>query len=95
MDLDDDSIGADTMSSSSSASSYVQHRHYNEEDDSKKDGSSKHQDDDYEQADDKKSKKNTCATYLQRFDQLIVRPILIHKYDKDRKARAQEFYEMF
>lgn len=40
-------------------------------------------------------KKNTCSDYLKRFDKLIVRPILIHKYDKDRKARAQEFYEMF
>ena len=24
-----------------------------------------------------------------------MRPILIHKYEKDKEARAQEFYEMF
>lgn len=60
-------------------------------------GSSAHKDG-YERAtdnDEKKAKKNKCSDYLKRFDQLIVRPILIHKYEKDRNARAQEFYEMF
>ena len=32
---------------------------------------------------------------MHRFDTLILRPLLIHKYDKDMKSRAQEFYEMF
>jgi arsenate reductase-like glutaredoxin family protein len=37
---------------------------------------------------DKKKKKTSCADYLKRFDQLIMRPILIHKYEKDSNARA-------
>ena len=40
-------------------------------------------------------KKTSCRDYLTRFDQLIMRPILIHKYEKDKEARAQDFYEMF
>lgn len=45
----------------------------------------------------KKYSKRTkqCSDYIKRFDKLILRPILIHKYHKDRNARAQEFYEMF
>ena len=32
---------------------------------------------------------------MTRFDQLILRPILIHKYEKDKESRAKDFYEMF
>ncbi len=32
---------------------------------------------------------------MKRFDQLILRPILIHKYEKDKESRAKDFYEMF
>ena len=42
----------------------------------------------------KKKKKTTCADYMKRFDQLILRPILIHKYEKDKESRAKDFYEM-
>ena len=42
-----------------------------------------------------KKKKTSCGDYMRRFDQLIMRPILIHKYEKDKEARAQDFYEMF
>lgn len=91
----DDSIGDDTMSSNSSKSSQVNQPllHYNEMVDDKASvhgsarGESSHK--------QKKVKKNTCGDYLKRFDSLILRPLLIHKYDKDQKARAQEFYEMF
>ena len=31
---------------------------------------------------------------MKRFDQLILRPILIHKYEKDKESRAKDFYEM-
>ena len=103
-EIDGDSVGQDTMSDSASSSqSSMVHApliHYNdqvasEDSQSNLPGSSAHKDG-YERADhNKKAKKNKCSDYLKRFDQLIVRPILIHKYDKDRKARAQEFYEMF
>ena len=43
----------------------------------------------------KKKEKGTCAQYIKRFDQLILRPLLIHKFEKDKEARAKEFYEMF
>ena len=53
------------------------------------------EEDNFVEAADKTKKKATCADYLKRFDQLIMRPILIHKYEKDSTARAKEFYEMF
>lgn len=52
-------------------------------------------DDNFGNAAKKAKKKTSCSDYLKRFDQLILRPILIHKYEKDKEARAQEFYEMF
>ena len=44
---------------------------------------------------DDKKKKRSCGEYLTRLDQLILRPILIHKYEKDKEARARDFYDMF
>ena len=32
---------------------------------------------------------------MKRLDQLILRPIFIYKYEKDRDARAREFFELF
>ena len=59
--------------------------------------SARHRDDDFVEAgaSKKNSKKNTCGDYIKRLDQLILRPLLIHKYEKDRETRAREFYEMF
>jgi len=73
--------------------------HYNEQVESNQSLSAHHNaerdgEDDDQQVDGKK-RKTTCADYLKRFDQLILRPILIHKYEKDSEKRAKEFYEMF
>lgn len=32
---------------------------------------------------------------MDRLSELILKPIFIHKYDKDKEARAREFYLMF
>mmetsp|Transcript_19543 Transcript_19543/g.26411 ORF Transcript_19543/g.26411 Transcript_19543/m.26411 type:complete len:94 (+) Transcript_19543:1472-1753(+) len=40
-------------------------------------------------------KERSCGDYLKRIDQLVLRPILIHKYEKDKEARARDFYDMF
>ena len=60
--------------------------------------STRQRDDDFVDAADpskKSSRKTTCGDYFKRLDQLILRPLLIHKYEKDRETRAREFYEMF
>ena len=44
---------------------------------------------------DRKGKKRTCGDYLTRLDQLVLRPLLIYKYEKDKEARARDFYDMF
>lgn len=36
-----------------------------------------------------------CGLYIQRLDQLILRPIFIYKYEKDKEERAAAFYDMF
>ena len=53
-------------------------------------------DEDKEELDIKKDKRErSCIDYILRFDTLILRPILVHKYHKNRDARAKEFYELF
>ena len=70
--------------------------HYNEQDESNQSQSAHHNAErDADDAQEGKKRKTTCADYLKRFDQLILRPILIHKYEKDSEKRAKEFYEMF
>ena len=32
---------------------------------------------------------------MKRLDELILRPIFIYKYEKDKEARARDFYELF
>ena len=73
--------------------------HYNEEasdhtESNNKEAGGKEEEGDCFQRAGKKKKRN-CSDYLIRFDKLILRPILIHKYEKDRTKRAQEFYDMF
>ena len=95
----DDSVGADTLSSSSSKSSQVHQPllHYNEQQETNsannqnQDGGSSN----LKQEAEKKKKGTSCSDLLKRFDQLIMRPLLIHKYEKDKEARAREFYELF
>ena len=55
-------------------------------------------DDDHEdeiQGKVKKKYRKGCALYVKRLDELIIRPIFIYKYEKDKEARARDFYELF
>ena len=76
--------------------------HYNEQIDGSVEGSAANAegDDVFQRIEDgdvkvKTKRKTSCADYFKRFDQLILRPLLIHKYEKDKEARTKEFYEMF
>jgi hypothetical protein len=43
----------------------------------------------------KKKKFNTCKSCFRRFDELIMKPILIHNYDKVIQGKKDEFMELF
>jgi hypothetical protein len=43
----------------------------------------------------KRKKFNTCKSCFRRFDELIVKPILIHNYDKILQSKKDEFLELF
>ena len=36
-----------------------------------------------------------CAKYLHRFDELIMKPIFIYKYEKDMQKKSKEFFDLF
>ena len=36
-----------------------------------------------------------CAKYLHRFDELIMKPIFIYKYEKNMQKRSKEFFDLF
>ena len=36
-----------------------------------------------------------CAKYLHRFDELIMKPIFIYKYEKNMQKKSKEFFELF
>ena len=40
-----------------------------------------------------KKRKSSCVQYFKKFDEAILRPILIYKYSKQRKEREYEIYE--
>lgn len=42
-----------------------------------------------------KKEKGKCRTYFQRFDTLVIKPVLIYKYDKDSHKKKKEFIELF
>jgi hypothetical protein len=42
----------------------------------------------------KSNAKATCVEYMTRFDEYILRPILIHNYDKEEHAQARQLYEV-
>lgn len=44
---------------------------------------------------EKKRKFNTCKSCFKRFDELILKPILIHNYDKILQNKRAEFVELF
>ena len=46
-------------------------------------------------ADDKAKGKTTCGDLLKRFDEQIMRPMLIHKYEAGKEAREQDFYDLY
>jgi len=78
--VDERSVAADT----SKSQVYLPLLHYNEREESNSDShqaSSSHKE-------SKRKKKLRCADYLMRLDRMILRPILIHKYEKDKEARA-------
>ena len=43
----------------------------------------------------KESKKRTCGDYVRRFDELIMRPLLIHKYEANKEERVRDFYDLY
>lgn len=36
-----------------------------------------------------------CGKYLHRFDELIMKPIFIYKYEKNMQKKSMEFFELF
>ena len=36
-----------------------------------------------------------CAKYLHRFDELIMRPIFIYRYEKNMQKKSKEFFDIF
>ena len=43
----------------------------------------------------KHSKKEPgCMVFIKRFDEYILRPIFIHRYEKDKREKAFEFYDL-
>ena len=43
---------------------------------------------------DQQAKRKGCAFYLHRFDEVIMKPIFIHKYERNRVKTAKEFFEL-
>jgi len=66
--------------------------HYNEEE---QEESSDDNHEDEIKGNKKKKYRKGCALYVKRLDELILRPLFIYKYEKDREARARDFYELF
>ena len=49
---------------------------------------------------EEKHKKKThhyhgCSKYLHRFDELIMKPIFIYKYERNMQKKSKEFFELF
>lgn len=36
-----------------------------------------------------------CSKYLHRFDELIMKPIFIYKYEKNMQKKSKEFFNLF
>ena len=36
-----------------------------------------------------------CAKYLNRFDEMIMKPIFIYKYERNMQKQSKEFFELF
>jgi hypothetical protein len=36
-----------------------------------------------------------CAKYLHRFDELIMKPIFIYKYEKNMQKKSKQFFDLF
>jgi hypothetical protein len=36
-----------------------------------------------------------CAKYLNRFDELIMKPIFIYNYEKNMQKKSKEFFTLF
>lgn len=44
---------------------------------------------------DKKSSKGHCIKTMKRLDYMIIKPLLIYRYNKDQHKRRQEFMDLF
>lgn len=44
---------------------------------------------------DRKRVYTGCAKYLHRFDELIMRPLFIYKYEKKMVKKSEEFFDVF
>lgn len=42
-----------------------------------------------------RTKKQKVLSYMKRLDQMILKPLLIYKYEKDVHKRKKEFMELF
>jgi hypothetical protein len=43
----------------------------------------------------KKTKFNSCKSCCRRFDELIMKPVFIHNYDKELLKKREEFLDLF
>jgi hypothetical protein len=47
------------------------------------------------QSSHKEPKLRGCAKYLNRFDEMIMKPIFIHKYERNMARQSKDFFELF
>lgn len=45
--------------------------------------------------DDQKKIMTGCIKYLNRFDELIMKPIFIYKYERGYQKKSKEFFNIF
>ena len=89
---DSDDVSYDLSQLSGSETKHEPIVHYNEEE---QQDSSEDDHEDMIKGKQKRKYRKGCALYVKRFDELILRPIFIYKYEKDKEARARDFFELF
>jgi hypothetical protein len=50
------------------------------------------------EANKKKKEKHVhtgCAKYMHRFDEMIMKPIFIYKYERSMQKKSKEFFKIF
>lgn len=43
----------------------------------------------------KKHRYKGCAKYLHRFDEMIMKPLFIYRYERKQQKKSQEFFRLF